>query len=96
MVVVVLIGGAAAVALTLYKKAEQWPAEDFESALFSVKQQAGVVGALAAVVFAILASLQHGKQAVMQAASSSPVPVFGTHRGGPPGPGPSSAVPQAA
>lgn len=94
MVVVVLIGGAAAVALTLYKRAESWPAEDFDSAIFSVKQQAGVVGALAAVVFAILASLQHGKQAVMAAATSSPVNPWS--RGTPPGQGPSSAVPQAA
>lgn len=95
MVVVVLIGGAAAVALTLYKRAESWPAEDFESAVFSVKQQAGVVGALAAVVFAILASLQHGKQAVLQAAASSPVNPW-QRPGAPPSQGPSSAVPQAA
>ena len=92
MVVVVLISGGAAIAIHLYRKAAQWPAEEFEEAIFSVKQQAGVIGALAAVVFAVLAALQHGKQAL----SGVTIPQFGSHRGGVPQTGPPSAVPQAA
>ena len=83
MVVVVLIATGAAVAIRLYKAAEAQEAEVFDRLIFSVKQQAGVVGALAAVVFAILAALQSGKQAVTSIASST-VPIFGTHRGGVP------------
>lgn len=84
MVVVVLIATGAAVCIRLYKAAEAQEAEVFDRMLFSVKQQAGVVGALAAVVFAILAALQTGKQAVASIAAATSVPLFGTHRGGVP------------
>lgn len=61
MVVVVLIASGAAVCLQLYRAAHHNGAEHAEKILFSVRQQAGVMAALAATVFAILGALTSGK-----------------------------------
>jgi hypothetical protein len=61
MVVVVLIAGGAAVCLRLYRAAMQAPDGAGERVLFSIRQQAGVMAALAATVFAVLTALTTGK-----------------------------------
>lgn len=63
MVVVILIATGAAVCLKLYKAAQSAGGDVLSSVLFSIRQQAGVMAALSATVFAVLTALTTGKSA---------------------------------
>lgn len=84
MVVVVLIASGAAICLRLYKAAEAAGPTVFERVVFSIRQQAGVMAALAGTVFAVLTALQTGKAIAIPGGTGTPttgVPAFGTQRG---------------
>ena len=63
MVVVIMIATGAAICLRLYKTAEAAGDGTLERVLFSIRQQAGVMAALAATAFAVLTALTTGKAA---------------------------------
>lgn len=83
MVVVVLIAGGAAICLKLYKAAERAGGGLLETVVFSIRQQAGVMAALAATVFAVLTALQTGKAVTVPGGATGAIPSFGTNRGAP-------------
>lgn len=56
-----MIAGGAAVCLKLYRAAVAAGGSVLEEVVFSIRQQAGVMAALAATVFAVLTALQTGK-----------------------------------
>jgi hypothetical protein len=83
MVVVILIATGAAVCLKLYKAAENAGSGFLERVVFIIRQQAGVMAALAGTVFAVLTALQTGKVISVASASSTPsppTPIFGANR----------------
>lgn len=77
MVVVVLIAAGAAICLKLYKTAERAGHGFIDSVLFSIRQQAGVMAALSATVFAVLTALTTGKTVIVPGGSSN-LPSFGS------------------
>lgn len=74
MVVVVLIASGAAICLRLYKAAEAAGPGVFERVIFSIRQQAGVMAALAGTVFAVLTALQTGKAVSVPGGATTAIP----------------------
>lgn len=70
--VVVLIATGAAVCLRLYANAAAAGGDVLERVLFSIRQQAGVMAALCATVFAVLTALSTGKAPAMIGAAAGP------------------------
>lgn len=82
MLVVVLMAGGALLALRSYNTMAANAPQALEAALFSIRQQAGVLAALSAAVFAVLTALQKGLAPASNfAAAASSVPTFGRPAG---------------
>lgn len=83
MVVVILMAGGALLALRSYNSMAAGSPEVLEKVLFSIKQQAGIMAALSAAVFAVISALQRGAGPVAAAVSNitSAVPSFGRPTG---------------
>ena len=74
MVVVVLIATGATVCLKLYKAVQGAGDHVFEKVIFSIRQQAGVMAALAGTVFAVLTALQTGKAVAVPGGTAPSIP----------------------
>lgn len=73
MVVVVLTAGGALLALHAFNTMKAHNPEALERVLFTVQQQAGVLSAICAAIFAVITALKTGK-AVTSAASTAGLP----------------------
>lgn len=76
MVVVVLTAAAAAIMLRAYNTA---PGDMLEATLFSVQQQAAVMAALCAAIFAVITALKSGRPPGFSTLPAAPAVVPPAH-----------------